>query len=357
MHDKTFAKVEQEIAVDSVLGCLLGGAVGDAAGLPTERLSRKRIERLYGAVPVRHRFLFGRGMFSDDTEHTVMVALALLRHPRDPVAFQRALSWSLRWWLLAIPAAVGMATAKAILRLWVGVPVSKSGVHSAGNGPAMRSAIIGVALVDDQSAREEFARLSCRLTHTDQRAEEAASLVAEAASLAAKRCGTEIALERLQAMVHSAEMRAHFEHMERALRKGRSVSEFAKDIGCGERVSGFAPHSVAVAIFAWLRHRQDFPSVLSAVISCGGDTDTVAAIACGICGAEVGEQGIPAHLVLRICDWPLSVSFLRKVAASFTSRANPSELPRLLWPFLVLRNIVFLLVVLFHGVRRLFPPY
>ncbi|MCB1098702.1 MAG: ADP-ribosylglycohydrolase family protein, partial [Verrucomicrobiae bacterium] len=179
------AKVEQESAVDSVLGCLLGGAVGDAAGLPTERLSRKRIERLYGAVPVRHRFLFGRGMFSDDTDHTVMVALALLRHPRDPVAFQRALSWSLRWWLLAIPATVGMATAKAILRLWVGVPVSKSGVHSAGNGPAMRSAIIGVALVDDQSAREEFARVSCRLTHTDQRAEEAASLVAEAASLAA----------------------------------------------------------------------------------------------------------------------------------------------------------------------------
>jgi ADP-ribosylglycohydrolase len=43
------------------------------------------------------------------------------------------------------------------------------------------------------------------------------------------------------------------------------------------------------------------------VIECGGDTDTVAAITGGICGAEVGEAGIPAEWINRIRDWPRSV--------------------------------------------------
>ena len=61
---------------DAVGGAILGCAVGDALGLPYENLSRRRGVRLLGE-PDRHRFLFGRGMVSDDTEHTCMVAQAL----------------------------------------------------------------------------------------------------------------------------------------------------------------------------------------------------------------------------------------------------------------------------------------
>jgi ADP-ribosylglycohydrolase len=56
---------------------LLGAAVGDALGLPSEGLSRQRIKRLFPG-PLRHRFFFGHGMVSDDTEHLFMVAQALL---------------------------------------------------------------------------------------------------------------------------------------------------------------------------------------------------------------------------------------------------------------------------------------
>ena len=103
-------------AHDPILGCLFGGAVGDALGLPTEGVSRSRVNRLC-AGSIRHRLIFGRGMLSDDTEHTAMVAKALLRHADDVASFQRSLSWSLRWWFLALPGGVGMATARAILRL------------------------------------------------------------------------------------------------------------------------------------------------------------------------------------------------------------------------------------------------
>ena len=138
----------QEKLRKAFVGVLTGTAVGDALGLPAEGMSRQRLQRRWHGQ-WRHRFLFGRGMVSDDTEHTLFVAQALLAHPNDPVAFQRCLAWKLRLWLLGIPAGIGFATLRAILKLWLGFPPTRSGVHSAGNGPAMRSAIIGAYFFDE----------------------------------------------------------------------------------------------------------------------------------------------------------------------------------------------------------------
>ncbi|TVS08433.1 MAG: hypothetical protein EA424_28605 [Planctomycetaceae bacterium] len=44
---------------------------------------------------------------------------------------------------LGLPAGVGMATARACLKLWLGFPPKRSGVDSAGNGPAMGKAVLG----------------------------------------------------------------------------------------------------------------------------------------------------------------------------------------------------------------------
>lgn len=336
----------------AIIGSLLGTAVGDALGLPYEGMSRVRV-RAFGEI--RHRFLLGRGMFSDDTEHTLMLAAAMHSHRDDVNAFQRSFAWKLRWWLLGLPAGVGLSTAKAILRLWIGFPPSKSGVRSAGNGAAMRSAIVGVFWADDDAKRREFALAACRVTHTDPRAEESAILVAEAAALAANRIPTVEVLIHLRSFVTSEIMKEQFEVLEQTLSENNSVSEFATRMGCGYGVSGFAPHTVAVALFAWLRHRDDFETAVRSVIACGGDTDTVAAITGGICGAEVGEKGIPTAWIDAICDWPRSVSHLREVASALADNAKP--MPRVFWPWVLLRNVVFLAVVLLHGFRRLLPPY
>lgn len=151
----------------AILGSLLGTAVGDALGLPYEGLSRRRVAAL---GKIRHRFLMGRGMFSDDTEHTLMLAAALIENRDDASAFQRALGRKLRWWLLGLPAGVGLSTARAILRLWLGFPATRSGVRSAGNGAAMRSAILGVIWRDLDLKRRVYTLAACRVTHTDARA-------------------------------------------------------------------------------------------------------------------------------------------------------------------------------------------
>ena len=124
-------------------GALLGTAMGDSVGLPAEGLSRKRVKQLWNGQ-WRQRLIFGRGMISDDTEHTLFVAQSLLSCSDNATTFQKSLAWKLRLWLLGLPAGIGLGTLRAIIKLWLGFPPHRSGVNSAGNGPAMRSAIIGV---------------------------------------------------------------------------------------------------------------------------------------------------------------------------------------------------------------------
>lgn len=134
---------------------LWGTAVGDAVGLPAEGLSKTRARKWFHGV-WRHRLLFGHGMVSDDTDHTVMTAQAILRFPDSPERFARRLSLGLIGWLLSLPPGIGLATLRAILKLLIGVPPRLSGVASAGNGPAMRSAPMGAAFDGDATLRRAY---------------------------------------------------------------------------------------------------------------------------------------------------------------------------------------------------------
>lgn len=343
-----------------IAGVLIGTAVGDSLGLPTEGMSCGRIQRRWHGL-WRHRFLWGRGMLSDDTEHTLFVAQALLTHPEDAAEFQRCLAWKLRLWLLGLPAGIGLATLKAILRLWMGFSPSRSGVWSAGNGPAMRSAIIGVYFANDPEKRRAFVSAATRLTHTDPKAETAALAVAEAAAWAAIHgAPTKELLKQLANLGQDAEWQKICNQLVTAADSGWSVEDFANVLGLQNGVTGYAYHSVPVALYAWLRHPGDFRNALEAALNCGGDTDTVGAIVGAIVGAQVGRRGIPADLIAGISEWPRSVGLLEQVASQLAQQRDvgqPLGPVRYFWPGLILRNLLFLVVVLIHGFRRLLPPY
>ena len=170
---------------------------------------------------------------SDDTEHTFFVAQALLAHPNDPVAFQRCLAWKLRFWLLGVPAGIGLATLRAILKLWLGFRPTRGGVFSAGNGPAMRSGIIGAYFFDDPIRRKEFVSAATRLTHTDPKAEVAALAVAEsAASVLGQEPLKELA-PKLSGLGGGEEWSVICRRLEQGLAEGRSVFAFADAVGFG----------------------------------------------------------------------------------------------------------------------------
>jgi len=349
-------------------GVLLGTAVGDALGLPIEGLSRDRASRMSPGSP-RHRFLPGRGMVSDDTDHAVFVAQSLLAHPDSPDDFRRRLGWCLRLWLLTLPAGVGFATLRSILRLWIGVDSRRSGVFSAGNGPAMRSAPIGAFFADSPERLDVFVEASTQITHTDPRALTGARAVALLAAWAIRdelREVPDIGV-LVEVLRHAAAGEKPDDEWHRLIEKilsaeveRLSVTEFASSLGLSDGVSGYVYHTVPVAAYAWYRHFGDFEATVSSVLTCGGDTDTTGAIAGALAGAVVGDVGIPGDWLRGVCDWPRSRTLLAAVGGRLAecSATDRSCSPVVyFWPGLLPRNLLFLVVIFLHGFRRLLPPY
>jgi ADP-ribosylglycohydrolase len=339
-------------------GVLIGTAVGDALGLPGEGLSRKRIQRRWKGI-WNHRFLFGRGMCSDDTEHTFFVTQALLAHGDDVAAFQKSLAWKLRFWLLALPAGVGFATLRSIIKLWLGFSPARSGVFSAGNGPAMRSAIIGAYFADEPEQRRSFVSAATKLTHTDPKAETAALAVAEAAAWAVnQKESLEQWLAGLQKLGHDDEWLRICQLLVDSHAARKSVGDFADELGLSKGVSGYAYHSVPVALYAFIQHSYDFRSALVAALNCGGDTDTVGAIVGALCGARNGVAKIPNQWCEKVWEWPRSFTLLVQAGERLAEQKETQQVLGpvcYFWPAVILRNILFLIIVLIHGFLRLLP--
>lgn len=329
-------------------GVLIGTAVGDALGLPSEGLSPERIRRRWKGE-LKYHFFLGRGMISDDTEHSLFVAQALLSHPADLTAFQRSLAWKLRFWLLGIPAGIGLATLRSILKLWIGFPPNSSGVFSAGNGPAMRTAILGAYFHDRPELLRAYVSACTRLTHTDTRAETGALAIAQVVAWDIQHPNNPIgALSLLTAESKDPEWTALLKKMDAAYHSGLSVSEFAFKLGLQKGITGYIYHTVPVAIFAWLRHYGNFEAGVKAVIACGGDTDTVGAITGALLGTGVGVEGIPENWRDGIAEWPRSLALLQRVATSLAEQKTsgvPTKPVHYFWPALIPRNIFFLFVV------------
>ena len=346
----------------AIIGCILGTAVGDALGLPYEGMSPTRARKLLGP-PDRYRFVFGRGMISDDTEHTCMVAQSLIESGDDIEAFTRRFASRLRWWILALPAGVGKATARSCIKLWLGIRPSKSGVYSAGNGPAMRAAILG-ATIDDVPKLLEYVRASSRLTHTDPKAEWGAVAVALAARASSQ--NDSVNAERWLELVsqslpgEAADLMEMLRSAIVSVAKCESTLTYAKALGLGRGVSGYTYHTVPVAIHCWLSFPDDFHKAVTAAIECGGDADTTGAIVGGIVGARVGKEGIPTEWISGIWEWPRSVSWMESLGSALSQAWPSSHASRApsVNPFaVVVRNLIFLSIVLCHGFRRLRPPY
>jgi len=269
-----------------------------------------------------------------------------------------------------MPAGVGFATLRAILKLWIGFPGTRSGVFSAGNGPAMRSAILGVCYGDQPDTLCELVSASTRLTHTDPKAECGALAVALAAYCASQASITaDSYVQKLRDLLNAArpdwkpEITTFLDLVTRAAESaaaGQSAETFAETLGLRRGVTGYIYHTAPVVLHAWFSHPRDYRNAVLAVIRCGGDTDTTAAITGGIIGAGVGKQGIPAAWLADLWEWPQSVTWMERLSAQLAVvldqqvRQQPLPFPVYgIWP----RNLFFLMVVLAHGLRRLWPPY
>ena len=141
--------------------------------------------------------------------------------------------------------------------------------------------------------------------------------------------------------------------------KGEHVTEFARDIGSKKGITGYSYHTVPCVLQVWFREPEDFAQGLQNIIRAGGDTDTAGAIYGGIVGARVGKDGIPKDWLDNIVEWPRSISWLERLggAVAESDLSSTAKCPRYFMPGILVRNLLFLIVVLAHGFRRLAPPW
>ncbi len=353
--------------------CLLGGAVGDALGLPFEGLSAKRTQKLfhnhqaYNLVP----FIKG-GMVSDDTEHAVMTVQAFIKAQGNQDKFRKNLRMRLRLWLLSLPAGIGLATGRALFKLWAFVP--NSGVFSAGNGGAMRAAVLGV-MVEDLANLREFVTISTTITHTDPKAVEGAMVVALSTWFNVHRRNningdvithssqtsvewSQTLLTFLQEHIHDDELKSYLQKVFIASQTEQSLTEAMHDLfgkkAMKNGITGYMYHTIPAVMFAYFKYPHQPLKGLQCLIKAGGDVDTTCAIAGGIWGVNHG-QAIFDNIEGKWLEPKITPMFLKQLAEQSDS-TTPKTL-RFGGITTLIRNLIFLLIVLAHGFRRLLPPY
>lgn len=340
-------------------GLLLGTAIGDAIGLPAEGLKPATIAKRGWDQNWEHRFVFGRGMWSDDTEHTLILAQALNHSGGNPERFQKLLARGLRHWLLFLPAGVGLATARSIFKLWLGFSPERSGVYSAGNGPMMRAALLGVVFRDSPEKRTLFNRIHSRLTHTDPKAEYCSRAIVELAALFTQP-EPDLSLDSIFATLAFEDADSNFRALLESIRIHLddlgSLPDLltALDAKCAEGVSGYCYHTLAAVLHCGIAHDWHPTKALPAIWSAGGDTDTTGAILGALCGTLHGPSSFPKAWSERLCEFPVTLENFERLADS-TVNHSPLTIRCPFHPVLLLRNSLFLLIVLGHGFARLGP--
>ena len=152
-------------------------------------------------------------------------------------------------------------------------------------------------------------------------------------------------------------MSSSFEQACRSAEENESGVAFADRLSNHNSVSSDIGRSVPIIIQIWLRNQNRYSKGLKEIIYLGGDTATTAAILGGIIGASVGTSGIQQKWLDDIIDFPRNVNWIKslgkRLAQSCQTKSPDSALP-LAFYLLPLRNLLFLIAILFRAFYRLF---
>ncbi|MDD9206933.1 ADP-ribosylglycohydrolase family protein [Georgenia sp. 10Sc9-8] len=311
---------------DRAHGCLLGVALGDALGMPTEGMAPGDLERRLGWVddllPGPGRAL-PAGQVTDDTEQTVMLAEAILAAD-GAVRAEGVTRHLLAWVDRAGPradAVIGPSTARAFAQLRSGADPRTTGRSGTTNGAAMRITPVGlIHRPDDLLALVGAVEESCVMSHHTGVAISGASLVAGAVSAAVDLdvpgggpapdavldtlLDTAAHAARLGATrgipVPAPDLAARADHARRIAERTDDDRTFLRRLHEEIGSSVATEESVPAAIGCLVRGGGMPFRVAVLAANLGADTDTVGAMAGGIAGALHGASGVPADLIARV---------------------------------------------------------
>jgi len=277
---------QASITVQSrVLGCILGGALGDAWGGPSEG-STGRVSFEIPARPV----------LSDDTQLTLATCQSIIERGRvDP---EKLASHFLSWFLAGRIHGIGSSTLKAMRDLATGTHWALAGArgeYAAGNGAAMRIAPLAF-LLDPADSDRAMIRDVCRITHHNDEAYVGALAVVLA--IRSVLSGNWMQQQSfLTAVVDDLPDSAVRDRVKDLLPLKVTGSEVARRFGATGHVVDTVPLALYCAQFI---ASKPLTSVLVQTIYVGGDTDTIASITGQLAGVVVGAAGVPSDLLADV---------------------------------------------------------
>lgn len=279
---------------------MLGLAIGDALGAPTEFLTYENIRKRYGPQGLQG---YNRvpAMFTDDTQMSMAVAEALIEAGASPLELlmasvrARFLEWLHSPDNFRFP---GITTVNALQKLeekgdWrtCGNPKSK------GCGAVMRTAPIGYFYRKDPARLREAALAVGRVTHSHPTSD-AATL---AASWAVKLALEDVPPEKwVKSLLECA--RGISKECDECLKRAAEAPLFKDDhkavqFICKDNSGWTAEEVLGTALYSVLRHPDDFRAALLLSVNTAGDSDSIGCVAGSLLGARLGAEAIPKEWV------------------------------------------------------------
>lgn len=306
---------------DRAYGALLGLAIGDALGMPTQYTAREKIVERYGILdwfqPGPPENFISRGMpaarVTDDTDQAVILGEMLVegRGHVDPEAFAQALlAWEARMIAAGSQDLLGPSTRHALTLVAQGMSTELTGRSGSTNGAAMRVAPVGIAFAAEPlEGLVDAVFQSGHVTHNTTVAIAGASAVAAAVSAGVSGASLSEALDMaLRAAELGARRGFYFAGGDVAARsrwaldlvRGKSEEEaldlIYRLVGTGVATNEAVPAALAICAVA----PEDPWRVCCLAASLGGDCDTVGAIAGAIMGACHGAASFPKRSVTAL---------------------------------------------------------
>lgn len=321
-----------ELREARIIGCLLGGAIGDALGMgfigwTREQLALAGEQREFrGSIetaPISVPFSeigdperddpLGPGQWTDDTQLTLALAETLIEE--GGLLIPEAWAHKLVRWLNDFPRAPGLSTLHAAIQLRTGGVLwdEAADPDGAGCGAATRTAPIALRYSDDPDRRRYATLLQAQVTHGHPDAHAAALAVSEAVArvlpvtpeMAQVFDGAEF-LAEIREAVRAAS--PDFAEFAQCLELARGLLLDDADPEAAIRalgVSAWSREAVPSALYCVARFPQDFETLLVQAINLsGGATDSIGAIVGAVGGALHGADAIPLRWKAGVEDAP-----------------------------------------------------
>ena len=309
--------------LDRAYGALVGGAIGDAMGMPASFLTREQIKNTYGYIKdflkpdddvQKYHGSLEAGDITDDTMESIIVSKVLIEHNGfSEEAFNNEMKkWAIEQKMLE-STVIGPSTRRYLTALIEGRDPKETSGKGNTNGSAMRAAPIGVKYYNDIAKCIEAAAASSLPSHGSKPAVAAACAVAAAvsggvhggyspneilnmaydAALYGEKKGADITAPMVSKRIKL------IESIVDSVGEG-SINDILDEIAGVFGASMFAYESVPVALAIFYAVNGNAKEGILGAVNTGDDADTNGSICGNICGAYSGASGLPDEWKERV---------------------------------------------------------